>query len=275
LEQIQAVATWNRTIPIEMLYADFEDVRKYGDAVAVARGHGLSIGLATTRIIKPHEEGLLRQVASHRPDAILVRNLAGLSFFREQFPQLRLIGDYSLNVANELTAALFYEHGLARMVPSYDLNWKQLAAMLGRVWPGLFEAVIHQHMPMFHMEHCVFCHTLSSGKDYRDCGRPCDTHKVDLRDHKGESHPLVADVGCRNTLYNATAQSAAELVPKMKELGLRVFRVELLREDRRQTTDLLDRYAAVLAGSADGRQTVRSLRVLSQLGVTRGTFEYD
>jgi putative protease len=28
---------------------------------------------------------------------------------------------------------------------------------------------------MFHMEHCVFCAFLSTGKDYRDCGRPCDT----------------------------------------------------------------------------------------------------
>ena len=42
------------------------------------------------------------------------------------------------------------------MVPSYDLNWAQLAAMLGRFPAARFEAVIHQHMPMFHMEHCVF-----------------------------------------------------------------------------------------------------------------------
>ena len=91
--------------------------------------------------------------------------------------------------------------------------------MLGRFPPRHFEAVIHQHMPMFHMEHCVFCHTLSSGKDYRDCGRPCDRHRVDLKDRAGVSHPLVADVGCRNTVYNGTAQSAAEFVPRMLKLG--------------------------------------------------------
>jgi putative protease len=277
LEQLQTVASWRAPIPIPIktVYADYEDVRKYRDAVAIAREHGLSIALATTRIIKPHEEGLLRQVAAHAPDAILVRNLAGLSFFREQFPHLPLIGDYSLNVANELTAALLHRHGLVRMAPSYDLNWNQLAAMLGRITPSLFEAVIHQHMPMFHMEHCVFCHTLSTGHDYRDCGRPCDVHRVDLRDHKGQSHPLIADVGCRNTVYNATAQSAAELVPKMRELGVTTFRVELLREDARGTAELLERYAEVLAGRADGRATVRSLRVLSQLGVTRGTFDFE
>ena len=43
------------------------------------------------------------------------------------------IGDYALNISNELTAQIFADAGLLRMVPSYDLNWKQLAAMLSRL----------------------------------------------------------------------------------------------------------------------------------------------
>jgi putative protease len=273
LEQVRAIATG--PIPVTTLYCDFEDVRKYADAVAVARERGIHVALATTRIIKPGEEGLLRKVAAHNPDAVLVRNLAGLSFFRDEYPHLPLLGDYSLNVANELTAALFAEQGVRRLVPSYDLNWKQLHAMLSRSNAGLFECVIHQNIPMFHMEHCVFCHALSTGKDYRDCGRPCDTHRVELRGRDGQPHPLIADVGCRNTVYNAAAQSAAELVPKMKDLGVRLFRVEVLRQNAAETLDLLKKYSDVIAGRSEGRETVRSLRVLSQLGVTRGTFDYE
>jgi putative protease len=275
LDQLLALTTWRRTLPLATVYCDFEDVRKYADAVPIARDAGLSIALATTRIIKPNEEGLLRQVAAANPDAILIRNLAGLSFFRKERPDLALLGDYSLNVANELTAGLFLRAGLRRLVPSYDLNWRQLRAMLTRIDPAFFEAVIHQHMPMFHMEHCVFCHTLSTGKDYRDCGRPCDTHKVELKARDGQPHPLIADVGCRNTVFNASAQSALELVPQLKEIGVRHFRVELLRQDATETHALLTKYADVIAGRADGRQTARGLRVLSQLGVTRGTFDYE
>jgi U32 family peptidase len=117
----------------------------------------------------------------------------------------------------------------------------------------------------------VFCHTLSSGTDYRDCGRPCDTHKVDLRDRAGAANPLVADVGCRNTVYNGVAQSAAEYVPRMLEIGIRDYRVELLRETAREVGPLLDRYARVLDGTEDPRAAWRQLRVLGQLGVTRGT----
>ena len=228
------------------------------------------------RIVKPGEDGWLNQVLDARADGILVRNLAAISFFRERAPEIPLIGDYALNIANELTADLLArEANLVRMVPSYDLNWQQLAAMLGRFDPGKFEAVIHQHMPMFHMEHCVFAHVLSNGKDFHDCGRPCEKHLVDLRDRVDQPHPLIPDAGCRNTVFNAQAQSAAEFVPRMFRLGLRHFRVELLRERANEVTPLLKRYADLLLGRSEPKSALRSLRVLNQLGVTRGTLDRE
>lgn len=274
IEQVEAVLTWtsdaSRLAPASV-YCDFEDIRNYKSAVAMAKSAGVAVGLATIRIIKPGEEGLLNQVASCEPDLVLIRNLAGLEWFRHHAPHLPLVADYALNVANEVTASLLAEHGVVRMVPSYDLNWKQMSAMLARFPADRFEAVIHQHMPMFHMEHCVFAHTLSTGTSFRDCGRPCDHHHVDLRDRAGAANPLVADVGCRNTVYNGVAQSAAEYVPRMRKLGITHFRVELLRETAGESITLLNRYARVLTGQDDGAEAWRQLRVLNQLGVTRGT----
>jgi putative protease len=204
-----------------------------------------------------------------------VRNLAAVSFFRDVARAISQIGDYSLNVANELTAKIFFDSSLQRLVPSYDLSWPQLSAMLKRSDPSRFEAVVHQHMPMFHMEHCVFAHTLSSGKDYRDCGRPCDRHQVDLKDRVGHAHPLIPDVGCRNTLFNAQPQSAADYIPRMLNLGIRHFRVELLREKANDVAPLLARYADLIMGRTEPKIALRSLKVLSQLGVTRGTLERE
>ncbi len=278
LEQLDAVLDWQPpegTARPALVYCDFEDVRRYRDAVARARAAAMPIGLATLRIIKPGEEGLLRQIAHCEADVVLARNLATIGFFGRHAPETTLVGDYSLNVANELTADLFRRQGLKRLVPSYDLNWEQLVALLGQIDPGLFEVVVHQHIPMFHMEHCVFAATLSTGHDYRDCGRPCDTHRVELRDRVGSAFPLVADTGCRNTVYNSVAQSAAELVPRMLAAGLRHLRVELLRESPAECGPLLDRYSRVLSGLEDGRTTWRGLQVLNQLGVTRGTFQME
>ena len=44
------------------------------------------------------------------------------------------------------------------------------------------------------------------------------------------SNAVIVDVGCRNTVFNAVPQSAAEFLPRMVGMGLRWFRLELLRE---------------------------------------------
>ncbi len=276
LEQLDAVLAWSP--PRELtrpaaIYCDFEDMRRYKQAVPRAKAAGIPVGLATLRILKPGEEGFQSAIVRAEPDMVLVRNLASISFFQEHLPHTRLIGDFSLNVANELTADLLIREGLERLVPSYDLNWDQFAALLQRSTPQWFEPVIHQHMPMFHMEHCVFAAFLSTGKDHRDCGRPCDSHRVELRDRVGAHFPVHPDTGCRNTVFNSVAQSGAEYVSRMKELGVRSFRVELLRETPAQIGPLLEQYARVVAGHDDGRHVWKQLHALNQLGVTRGTLQ--
>jgi len=253
------------------VYCDFEDLRRYKDAVPRARAVGVPVGLASLRILKPGEDGFQAMIVRAEPDIVLVRNLASIAYFQEHLPQAKLVGDFSLNVANELAADLFIREGLDRLVPSYDLNWEQFAALIRHSNPDWYEPVIHQHMPMFHMEHCVFAAFLSKGKDHRDCGRPCDTHRVELRDRVGAEFPVHPDTGCRNTVFNSVAQSAAEYAGRMVELGLRRFRIDLLRETPAQVQPLIEQYRRVLAGEGDGRTVWRQLRALNQLGVTRGT----
>lgn len=83
---------------------------------------------------------------------------------------------------------------------------------------------------MLYTEHCVFAAFLRAGKDHRDCDRPCEVHKIELRDRVGANFPVLPATGCRNTVFNSVAQSGAEYVGRMRELGLRTFRVDLLRE---------------------------------------------
>jgi putative protease len=126
-------------------------------------------------------------------------------------------------------------------------------------------------MPMFHMEHCVFAAFMSQGKSFLDCGRPCESHRVHLRDRVGVEHPLRADVGCRNTLFNAVAQTGAGFFRELIDAGLRDFRVELLEENAGETRRIIGAYQALLAGKREGADLWRELRAQSQLGVTRGT----
>jgi putative protease len=223
--------------------------------------------VAPPRIFKPGEEWTLEQVRSCNADGYLVRNYDHLKFYAND----RRIGDYSLNVANRLAADYFKnQFGLERVTTSYDLNFQQLEALLSAAPPEWFEVTIHQHMPMFHMEHCVFCAFLSTGTDYRNCGRPCDVHDVRLRDRVGAEHPLKADTGCRNTVFNSLAQTGAEYVSRMMELDVRHFRVEFLNETPEQVTEIISKYRRLLRGEITGTQLWRELKLMNQLGVTRG-----
>jgi len=275
-EQLSALLEWLPQAPLRpaMVYCEFEQATRYAGAVTAAKAAHLSVALVTGRIIKPGEDGLLAQLAACEPDAILVRNLSSMVFFRQQCPQIPLLGDYSLNVANDLMASVLLRAGLKRLVPSYDLNLQQLGDMAAHMDPGALELVLHQHIPMFHMEHCVFAAALSDGHDHRDCGRPCERHRVELQDRAGAAHPLVADAGCRNTLYNATAQSGAQFLRQLQRSGIGWYRVELLRESAQQMRQILDCYAQLLSGSSTTAQQQRSLEALHRLGITSGTLGY-
>jgi putative protease len=259
---------------VKSVYVDFADIREYREAVDRAHHAGATIYLATPRIQKPGEAGIFRALGKHGADGILVRNLAGLRHFVDQ--QIPVIADFSLNCANQLTAVWLREQGAGRIAPSYDLNREQLLELVGAVPPDWLECVIHQHMPMFHMEHCVFCAMLSPGTNKTNCGRPCDSHQVALRDRMGVDHPLTADVGCRNTLFNAVPQSAAEVVPTLLAQGVRHFRIELLDgvdEGEKQIAKTLELYAKLLRGEVTGREVWTRLAATNRVGVTRGTME--
>ena len=261
---------------IRTVYCEFEDPKRYRDAVQCWRGFSASAPMARSlwvappRIFKTGEEWVLRLVRSCDADGYLVRNPEHL----RSFEGCRRIGDFSLNVANTLAAEHFITRWkLERVTASYDLNLAQIEALLRNSPPSWFEVVIHQHMPMFHMEHCVFCAFLSSGKDYRDCGRPCDKHSVTLRDRVGVEHPLKADAGCRNTVFNARAQTGAEFTARLIALGVRRFRVEFLNETGAETERILAKYRQLLRGEIMGDRLWRELKLHSQLGVTRGQME--
>jgi putative protease len=257
---------------VETIYCEFEDPKKYREAVVHFRNsaHRTShsaLFVAPPRIFKMGEEWILKQVRSCEADGYLLRNYDHLRFFEAY----RRVGDYSLNVANSLAADYFKNRfALERLTASYDLNFTQLEAMLRAAPPEWFEVTIHQHIPMFHMEHCVFCAFLSEGTDYTNCGRPCDKHDVKLRDRVGAEHSLKADIGCRNTLFNSRAQTGADYVARMLELGVRNFRVEFLNESPQQVSQIISRYRQLLSGKITGTQLWRELKLLNQLGVTRG-----
>jgi len=255
----------------DWVYADFHDPRDYHEAVQFGRDTGVAVGLATVRMQKPGEFGLIRTICKRNPDRLLARNLAALRYANEQ--GIPTVADFSLNLTNHRSVEWVMDQSAQQVTASYDLNRDQLMDLVSTVPPAWLEIVIHQHVPMFHMEHCVFCSVLSPGTNKTNCGRPCDRHVVHLRDRVGAEHPLQADIACRNTLYNASPQSGAEIVGDLIDRGIRSFRIELLEENAKAVKGTVALYQGLLSGEIAGSEVWRRLGAINRVGVTRGTLE--
>jgi putative protease len=267
---------------------DWMELVGLGRAVERARARGARVTVATVRVQKPGEDKIDAHLARLEPDAVLVRSWGSLAYFEQLARDTHvgggaedatsaaargpvLHGDFSLNVTSSITAGWVLGHGLATITAAHDLDREQLLALLDAAPRGRVAVTVHHHIPTFHTEHCVYAHLLSNGRDFRSCGRPCEQHKVALRDRVGLVHPVIVDVGCRNTVFNAQAQSAATLVPELLARGVNRFRVELVRESADEARRVYTAYAQLVAGAIAPADVVRVAAVHEQFGVTRGT----
>jgi U32 family peptidase len=253
---------------IDTVYLDYEYNKDYEHSLDVVRSFGYKCGIATTRIMKPGELGHLKYIERLKPDCILVRNLGAIQYYLDKDIELR--GDFSLNITNSLSAAWFIQKGLKSISPSYDLNQWQLDDLLKTFPTQYFEITVHQYMPGFHMEHCVFAAFLSKGTSYKDCGRPCEKHKVELRDSYGVVHPLKADAECRNTMFQGKPQAALRLIPDLISKKVGSIRIEALFESVEELRTKIAVYSDLIQEKITVEQASLQLGLVERYGVTEG-----
>jgi U32 family peptidase len=248
---------------------DYLDLYGLKPSLDRVRAAGLTARVASPRILKPGEERIADFLLSCGCP-ILVRS-AGLLDMLNGAPHPALIGDFSLNAANALTAVELLGLGLDALTPTHDLNAAQVAELARISGASRIEAVAYQHLPVFHTEHCVFCRFLSKGKDYRDCGRPCESHRVALGAPNGSAHPVLADVGCRNTVFNGEAQHAAGRLLDWMEAGIRHYRLEFAHESGADTARVARAFEDALAGRIPERELTARLQAAAPEGLTEGS----
>ncbi|NCC61801.1 MAG: U32 family peptidase [Verrucomicrobiae bacterium] len=259
---------------VQTIYCDFEDLELYPKAVSLIKSaHSLhqekrpSVYVAPPRMFKPEEEHFLKLTLNSGADGYLVRNYDHLDYFKS-YP---CRGDYTLNVANHLSADYFLrQKGLQSLTLSYDLNLKQIASLLLLSSPERFEFTLHQRMPMFHTAFCFFCAYLTNKPGYPQCGKICEKGSLALKDRVGVTHPILADACCRNTVFNGRIQSACESFSNLRQLGITRFRIEFLNESRSEILQVIHLYQYLLNEQLPAEEIWSNLKNLG-FSLTRGS----
>ncbi len=253
-----------------LITLDFEFGKDYKPSLELLKQlPKCQVGIATNRILKPKEYHHLNVLTRLEPDFILCRNLGSYQYLRSKC-DIPLKGDFSLNVANSQTANYLLDKGFETLTSSYDLNAKQLENLLASTDAGRIEVNIHQYMPSFHMEHCVYAAFLSEGSSFKDCGKPCEKHHVELKDQFGNMHFIKADQECRNTMFNAIAQSSTDLIDELIAKGVSQFRVELLNEHGEKLKSKLESYLNFFNGKISTNELKSMLGTQEKYGIGTG-----
>ncbi len=264
-EQLEAAIEF-RPASITLDYLDLYGLRP---SVERVKQSGIAARVASPRVLKPGESRILNFLLSL--DCAILLRPAGMLHALRAVAHPPLIGDFSLNAANSVTAETYLALGLERLTPTHDLNAAQVADLARSSGADRIEVVAYQHLPVFHTEHCVFCRFLSTGTSYKDCGRPCEKHRVELKDSAGRAHPVLADVGCRNTVFGAEAQEASRHFESWKRAGISHFRLEFVHESGREVKEIASAFASALDGKMTAQQLAGELKRVAPQGTTEGS----
>ena len=284
IEQVDIDCKWQVVSEVIVDFLEIEGIRsavsRIRDAQAIA-SHGLRVVVASPRIIKPGEEGIWQTLLKTNPDGILVRStgllhrlmqlggtgqriaiINGEEEIEVTIPEL--IGDFSLNAANAITAYEYLQSGLSRITASYDLSGNaitELASLLGNKSTQL-DVILHTHMPIFHTEHCVFARFLSKGNSYLDCGHVCTRNSVHLRDQNGNDNLVLADMGCRNTVFSSESQTGVFSMNDWVRAGVGHLRIELVDESGIDATKIVNSYLQFISKEIQASEVWDRLKII-------------
>jgi putative protease len=187
---------------------------------AELQARGIAFRIRTPSIVRPEDRpGVDKWLATGYP---IVTGHAGLAVELSRAGR-DVVADYAVNCFNQHTAALIFDAGVKRIVPSIELTTDELAALV-QPWDGHgFDVMLYGRPEGMTIEHCV----LSAAFDRvpTTCRDLCvKKHpNVSLTDPAGYTFAVATDSACRNRLLHSRPVEGSEYLPRLWAMGMRSY----------------------------------------------------
>ena len=253
-------ANYSTLHPVERIYLPVRYLGnpKYANIVKTL-SLSCDLYIYISNIVKPNYKNLLMAIVEKALETydikgFVISNLSLFELLKDYHKDYKLIGDYPLNIFNDVSAKYYENAGLDCVTLSCELSKKQLTTLCNTI-PIEKELLVYGSLPVMT---CAYCFLGKSNKCYPECPAYCQkSQKYYLRDRMGYEFRIIPD-NIRNLsiLYNSKITSI-----EFDDFNIDYARINILDENILEINNIID--------------TVRKGRKLSGKNYTNGNLNRE
>lgn len=176
-------------------------------------------------------------------DGILVSNLGAIEAFKSY--DLDLVGDFSLNIMNGLSAAFYQKEGLSMVTGSLELNADHLRGLCASC--NELELVAQGRLNAMYFEHDFYKTYNRKAVDSLKLFNEAGTYEIHIDQYE------------RTHLLSTHIFSILPLVEPLIKLGVKMFRIEAQVETLEDLAITINRFKDVLSREKSSKQVLKEI----------------
>ncbi len=170
-------------------------------------------------------EKLLESCKNNGANSVMITNIGQVQIARKL--NLKIHGDFGLNVYNSLCMHALNDLGIERQVLSFEARLAQLRDLQKPMDTIL---TVYGYLPLMVFENCAI--RRKTGK----C--TCKKQTCYLTDRQGKKFALLPAFGCRNELLNSQPLYIADKVQECKQVGAKYAMLRFTTEDKGRCAEI-------------------------------------
>ncbi len=245
--------------PETIYYRDLDTLKEAAALLKKKTFPGQLVPQVNRMATKNSLEKYLNIISEAGIKTVLIQNLGHLHMFQD----FKIIGDFNLNVINNLSYGYYEEQGMQRITLSPELTLAQIAAM--NLTPHQTEIMGYGSLPVMAMKHCVIATVLGQSHNCHLCRQ----QRYSLVDRMNEHFPIRKSSGCNTEIYNSKKLMFIEDHEKVRKAGIGFFRLNFLDETPQEMEQAVRFHRNMLKGVL-GAKDEEVIRNIKAKGVTNG-----
>lgn len=221
-------------LPLETLGEAVNELPKLAEQIHRA-GRKVYLAIPTVFQKKTREFvlSLKEKILAAKPDGLLVRTMDSLAFCKNEFPEIKRIGDYSLYTYNQKACETALDLGISGRVLPVELTFRELEA----VKTDRDELIVYGRLPVMFAANCI-------RKTTTGCTKKPEV--IWLKDRKGKRFPVKNHCAiCSNTFYNSSPLHLLDCTAEVGRIAPAAIRLNFTTEDNEMVCRIVEAYDRV------------------------------